>query len=549
MFIINVEFIVEILLEDGFWIFLSIFFELIVEGLDFDGDVIIYCWEQYNFGLNDVGLGNFQGDSLFFWFFFFVEFLIWVFLRFNKIISNNFDNIEILFDYGCNLIFCCIVWDNNFQGGNVVWDVVVFKLDEIFGLFCVQIFNFDMVVWIVGDYQEVCWDVVNIDNNWVCCYYVDIKLFVDGGQIYFFILLEGIFNDGSVFIIVFDVVFMDVCIWVEVVDNIFFDIFNVDFEIVFVMVLGFVLIFIFEFVSLICLFEVMFIDISIEVFFGFDQLIMLFLDGDLFVEVIVIFSENLVVLGNVIILMIDWGIFVEDIFFLEIMGIIDSLFFVVCFLNLFMIFNDFFEFEMLLFVNGLVDIVLFMFFSWNEVLDVDFYDFELVISLVFGDVVIYIESNIVEMIDFVFDDFIFDNNQFFYWCICLVSEECGFREWFDFFVFCIVSIFCEDYVVLDLLINISLNVNVKILWLDIFENGSISDINFFDVEIFYQLVNNLKVLLISLENMEVFFFDQNCLSMGLICFGFDDEVFFGINCFLLIGQIVQLEGSFFDFDG
>lgn len=545
----NAEPTVEIPLEDGFWIPLSTPFQLIAMGADPDGDAITYCWEQYNLGPNDVGLGNPQGDSPLFRSFSPVESPTRVFPRLNKIINNNFDNTEILPDYGRNLTFRCTVRDNNPQGGNAVWAAVAFKSDENSGPFRVQIPNSDTVVWTVGGYQEVRWDVANTDNNRVRCYHVDIKLSVDGGQTYPFTLLEGTPNDGSAFITVPDAVSTDARIRVEASENIFFDISNADFEIAPATEPGFAMTLTPESVSPVCLPDVTTIDISTSPILGFDQPITLSLEGDLPAEAVVSFSENPVTPGNTTTLTIDWSTFAEDTFNLEVTGVTDSLPAAVRFLNLSTISNDFSELELLFPTNGTADIVLSTPYSWSDVPDADRYDFELATSPAFGASVIYSENDILETTDFVPDDIILENNEFFYWRIRPVSEECGPGDWTDPSVFRTASISCEEYAANDLPINIASNPNEKISRLDILETGTISDINLSDVEVSYQPVNNLKISLISPESTEVLLFDQNCLSTGLIRLGFDDEAPFGINCPPLTGQIAQPEDSLSDFDG
>lgn len=545
----NQEPTVEIPLEDGFWVPLNTPFELTANATDPDGDALTYCWEQYDLGPNDVGLGNPQGDSPLFRSFSPVASPTRVFPRLNKILSNNFDNTEVLPDYGRNLTFRCTVRDNNPQGGNVAWEAVAFKSDENSGPFRVEVPNSDTVTWTVGDYQEVRWDVANTDNNRVRCYHVDIKLSVDGGLTYPFTLLEGTPNDGSAFITVPDAVSGDARIRIEAAENIFFDISNADFEISPATIPGFAMTLTPESVSPVCLPQVTTIDISTSAILGFEQPITLSLEGALPAEAAVTFGDNPIAPGATTTLTIDWGAFVEDTFNLELTGVTDSLAPAIRFLNLSTISNDFSELALVAPANGTADIVLSTPFSWTDVADADRYDFELATSPAFGDEVIYSESGILETTDFVPQDIIFENNDFFYWRIRPVSEECGPGEWSVPSVFRTASISCEEYVASDLPINISSNPNEKISTLDILETGTISDINLSDVEISYQPVNNLKVSLISPSDTEVLLFDQNCLSVGLIRLGFDDEAPNGILCPPLTGQVAQPEGSLSDFDG
>ncbi|NRA48196.1 MAG: T9SS type A sorting domain-containing protein, partial [Phaeodactylibacter sp.] len=545
----NQEPTVEISLDNGFWIPLNTPFELTATASDPDDDAITYCWEQYDLGPNNVGLGNPQGDSPLFRSFSPTPNSTRVFPRLNKIINNNFDNTEVLPAYGRNLTFRCTVRDNNPQGGNAVWETVAFKSDDTSGPFRVIIPNSDTVVWTVGDYQEIRWDVANTDNNRVRCFNVNIKLSTDGGFTYPVTLLEGTPNDGSAFVTVPDTISDDVRIRIEAAENIFFDISNEDFGIAPATEPGFAMTVTPESLSPVCLPEVTTIEVTTSEILGFEQPITLSLTGNLPPEANVSFAENPILPGASTTLTIDWGTFAEDDFNLEVTGETDSLAPAIRSLNLSTVSNDFSELALLAPATGSSDIVLSTPFSWSDVVDADEYDFEIATSPAFGDDIIYSELGITEPTDYIPEDVIFDNDQFFYWRVRPVNDECGPGEWLDPFVFRTASISCEDYAATDLPINISSAANVKISTLNILETGTISDINLSDVQIAYQPVNNLKVSLISPNNTEVLLYDQNCLSTGLIRIGFDDEAPFGINCPPLLNQIAQPEGSLADFDG
>ncbi|MBV6655367.1 MAG: T9SS type A sorting domain-containing protein, partial [Mameliella sp.] len=291
------------------------------------------------------------------------------------------------------------------------------------------------------------------------------------------------------------------------------------------------------------------IEVTTSEILGFEQPITLSLTGNLPPEANVSFAENPILPGASTTLTIDWGTFAEDDFNLEVTGETDSLAPAIRSLNLSTVSNDFSELALLAPATGSSDIVLSTPFSWSDVVDADEYDFEIATSPAFGDDIIYSELGITEPTDYIPEDVIFDNDQFFYWRVRPVNDECGPGEWLDPFVFRTASISCEDYAATDLPINISSAANVKISTLNILETGTISDINLSDVQIAYQPVNNLKVSLISPNNTEVLLYDQNCLSTGLIRIGFDDEAPFGINCPPLLNQIAQPEGSLADFDG
>lgn len=230
LFIDNMEFKLIFDYEDGFYIFVNIFFELVVVVEDVDEDVIMYCWEQLDLGLI-FEIGDFSGIVFLFCSYLFIINFKCVFLCLEMIVNNEILIVEVLFVYICDFIFCCIVRDNNFEIGVIFWEDMVFRSMGGVGFFLVMLFNIGEESWCVGEFCEVIWDVVNMDNDLVNCQLVNICLLMDGGYIYFYILIEEMFNIGFVFVMVLDVMGSQMCIWVEVVDNIFFDILNNNFSI------------------------------------------------------------------------------------------------------------------------------------------------------------------------------------------------------------------------------------------------------------------------------------------------------------------------------
>ncbi len=540
---------VDIPLRSGFFIPVGTPFELTATAADPDADALTYCWEQYDLGPINTGLGNPQGNSPLFRSFSPVTSPTRVFPRLNKIISNNFDDSEILPNYGRNLTFRCTVRDNNPAGGNAVWDEVAFQSDANAGPFLVQIPNADTVMWEVGSYEEIAWDVANTDNDSVRCNFVNIKLSVDGGFTYPYTLLGNTPNDGSAFVTVPDAISDDARVRVEAADNIFFDISNEDFEIAPATEPGFAMTIDQEFYAPVCLFEATEIQIGTAALLGFEQPISLSLEGNLPADAEAVFSENPVTPGDTATLTINWGTLVEDTFDLEIIGLTDSLPPASRFLTLATVANDFSGLELLTPATGKADVVVSTTFSWAAAPGADTYEFELATSPVFGDSTVYQEAGITDPSGLTPQDFVLESDQFYYWRVRPVNEQCGPGEWLDPFVFRTASIACDPFAPADLPINISTNPNTKISSINVLEEGTISDINLSDVEVVYQPVNNIRISLISPAGTEVLLFDQNCLSTGLIRLGFDDEAPNDILCPPLSGQVAKPVEALSTFDG
>lgn len=161
-----------------------------------------------------------------------------VFLCLQDLVVNIIMIGEYLLNYNWGFCFWFIVWDNYGFGIGISFDDCMFNVIEQAGLFCVFIQNI-FEIWEVGSLQIVEWDVVNINVFFVVVIGVDIFFFVDGGFIYFYQLVVGVFNDGVVFIIVLDM-FFGIVFWykIKVVNNVFFDINNVNIIIEVVIVFG-----------------------------------------------------------------------------------------------------------------------------------------------------------------------------------------------------------------------------------------------------------------------------------------------------------------------
>ena len=216
--------------EDGFFIPISTPFELDASAEDINGDMLTYCWEQYDIG-PPATLGQPNGNSPLFRSLPPTEDTKRVFPRMSTIVSNGSDITEVLPTYSRDLTFQFTVRDNVPEAGGAVWEKVAFRSDDTAGPFLVTTPNASGITWNVGDYQEVTWDVANTTNSRVNCNNVNILLSTDGGFTYPIMLVANTPNDGSAFVSVPDEITADARIRVEAADNIFFDISNADFAI------------------------------------------------------------------------------------------------------------------------------------------------------------------------------------------------------------------------------------------------------------------------------------------------------------------------------
>ncbi len=218
------------IIEGGFNIPISTPFELTAIGSDIDGDELTYCWEQFDTGPTST-LGTPMGNAPTFRTYLPTTSPTRVFPRIQTVINNNLiTDVEYTPDYERELTFNVAVRDNNAGAGGITWDELHFDVTESAGPFEVLNPN-TFTTWEVGQWLEVNWDVANTDNSIVNCQRVNIKLSVDGGYTYPYLLTDNVPNNGSAFISVPNVLTSQARVRVEAADNIFFDISNTNFTI------------------------------------------------------------------------------------------------------------------------------------------------------------------------------------------------------------------------------------------------------------------------------------------------------------------------------
>ncbi|MDZ4823483.1 MAG: M12 family metallo-peptidase [Flavobacteriales bacterium] len=218
----------------GFTIPISTPFELTATGSDANGDLITFCWEQYDLGpataVGDNTLTNPSGNQPIFRSWLPTVNATRVFPRISNLVNNTIVLGEHMPTYDRSLNFRCTVRDNRAGGGAVNDDNITFSVDNIGGPFVVTAPN-TAVTWPANSSQTATWSVANTTAAPISCANVDIWLSTDGGFTYPILVLANTPNDGTQIITVPNILTAQARIKVKASGNIFFDISNTNFTI------------------------------------------------------------------------------------------------------------------------------------------------------------------------------------------------------------------------------------------------------------------------------------------------------------------------------
>lgn len=515
---------VTIELENGFFIPVSTPFQLTASGADAEDDDLTYCWEQFDLGPNNVGLGNPQGNSPLFRSFPPTASPTRVFPQLSNILFNTSDKSEVLPEYGRDLTFRCTVRDNHPGGGGADWARVQFASDSTAGPFRVEAPNSANTVWNVGGYEEVRWDVANTNNERVNCQAVNIKLSTDGGFTYPITLAENVINDGSFFVTVPDAVTNGARIRVEAADNIFFDLSNASFRIEPPQEPGYSVSLSMPEVPLLCLPEdTLALDISTTSLLGFDSTLHLELLGDLPAGTEAVFGVDSLQPGQStsLTVLIPPQPQIKDTFDFQLRVIAENADTALRPLRVVTRTNDYSALQMQVPADGNKDILFTTDFTWNDVPAADAYDIQIATQADFS------EATMVEsatgLTDTIYEpEFLFEEaGEIYFWRIRPISE-CGPGEFLPPFAFQVPSVECENSSADDLPVTLPNSPTVRRSRIFVEESGTISDINISNVSVTFSPLNAIRVSVVSPAGTEVILFDQICFG-ALLRASFDDE--------------------------
>ncbi len=202
-------------------------FRLTAEGSDPDGDLLRYCWEQFDTGPS-TPLGQPSGTAPMF-----RSFPPTTnatrFLPRLQVVADNANSItEVIPTYSRNFTFRVSVRDGK---GGQAWDEIRFSASELGGPFRVDYPNINGLVWTQGQDQVILWDVANTDKAPFNCQRVNIRMSTDGGLSFPILLASNVPNKGRHCIRVPNITSTAVRIMVEAADNLFFDMSNANLRI------------------------------------------------------------------------------------------------------------------------------------------------------------------------------------------------------------------------------------------------------------------------------------------------------------------------------
>jgi hypothetical protein len=205
-------------------------FALTASATDADaGDVLTYCWEQYDLGPAVLLTTADNGSSPLFRSFTGTTNSTRTFPKLTALLANTSSLGEKLPGTNRTLNFRLTVRDNRAIGAYDFDDMVLTSVNTG-AAFAVTAPN-TAVSWGGGSVQTVTWDVAGTTANGINASLVNILLSTDGGVTFSTVLASATANDGSQAVVIPNLPTANARIKVQPVGNVFFDISNVNFTI------------------------------------------------------------------------------------------------------------------------------------------------------------------------------------------------------------------------------------------------------------------------------------------------------------------------------
>jgi subtilisin-like proprotein convertase family protein len=206
---------------------ISTAFTLTGIGTDINGDMLSYCWEQYNNAISTQPPlpSNTDGPNF--------RSVLPKDQTSREFPKNGQDNQwEVLPDNARTMDFRLTVRDYNttYAYGCTDEDYMELAFDDNFGPFKITAAN-GGENWVANGLETVTWNVANTDQVPISCNFVDILLSLDGGLNYDSILVLNTPNDGSEPVLVPDIINSTARIKIRAVGSVFFDVSDNDFTI------------------------------------------------------------------------------------------------------------------------------------------------------------------------------------------------------------------------------------------------------------------------------------------------------------------------------
>lgn len=541
----NTQPIAETDYQNGFFIPISTPFELRGRGIDEDGDVLTYNWEQYNLGpATELGMPvrttptfrSFPPDG----------FPTRTFPRMSDVINNRMDKREVLPTYSRNLTFRFTVRDNNIEAGGVDWTTVSFEATDQAGPFLVQFPNTETDSLTIGDFTEIRWDVANTDGNLVNCQKVNIKLSTDGGITFPVTLVENTANDGAQFISIPDVATNRARIRVEAADNVFFDISNTNLKINPATTAGFSFATSFQ-EQQVCLPVKVELDVNTLALAGFTGTVNFSLENvNKDISAVMKDLPELIAGQNGTITLDFPADFPTGPLTFNLTGTTDDLMTVQRPITLNLVSNQFTDFALTSPTNGTSSLGL-PTFAWVSTPDASTYEIEIATNPSFGATIVESAQNLTE--NTFIPTTILDQSTIYYWRVRPVND-CGVGADSEIFAFQTQNLSCTEEVAADVPLLISaLGTPTIESKMTVTQNFTISDLNVSNIKGSHDWVSHIRTSLVSPMGTEVILFSGKCPGAVPFNVGFDDESPTTLPCPPINGNAHQPADSLSAFDG
>lgn len=497
--------VVDVPLNNNFSIPISTPFSLSAIASDEDNDNLTYCWEQFDLGPS-VPLGQALSGSPLFRSFLPNSSPERTFPAMNTIVNNGNNPAELLPTYSRDLRFKITVRDN--AGGTAI-DDVRFKASAGAGPFRVTYPNSASLIWNVGEYQTVTWDVANTNLNPVLCQKVNIRLSTDGGFTYPILLAENQPNIGRACILVPNNTGTTMRVKVEAADNIFFDISNANFRIEQASAGSFGICAA-NMVDYVCLPESFVTDIATSAVGGFSDTLSLSVSG-LPNGATAVFSPNPVLAGETSVLTITIPTNATEATFDAVVSAVSNGVTQTGTITLTTVSNDFSAFAPTSPANGAAGINPNPLLKWNGAADANAYDVQLASNPSFApNTLVEVKDNWIPTQYQVTTNL--TEGGVYFWRV-RAKNDCGGAVWTEPQVFVVSVLSCVQLSANDLPQNISANgtptVESKI---NLLSGGQISDVDVKRVQGFHNYFRDLEARLISPAGTNVLLFKDRCGS-------------------------------------
>ncbi|HHH49501.1 MAG TPA: T9SS type A sorting domain-containing protein [Saprospiraceae bacterium] len=542
----NVEPEISLPYSNDFSIPISTPFELTASATDANNDNLTYTWDEFDLGpIANIGEQN-VGTSPLFRSYLPTNNPTRIFPKIETILSNSFDNAEVLPTYSRDMKFRFIVRDNFEGSGAVVHQELKFKATDKAGPFLVEFPNASTDFLEVGQYAEIKWDVANTNKSPVNCQKVNILLSLDGGFTYPITLLADTPNDGSEFIVIPNNTTGTARVKIAAADNIFFDISNENFVIAPPSKPGYALTATPR-DQQVCLPDNAVIELVTSSLLSYDSLISFAVLSGLPEGATASFSNNPVTPSENSNLTIDMaGVTEEASFSIVLQAIAPSADTSYRTIVINTISNDFSDFAITNPADGSSGVSSLPTFSWEESLAADEYEIEIATSPSFGNTNVI--NDVVSGGNFTPSE-VLNENTLYYWRARPLNP-CGNGAYSETFAFHTESLSCATFVADNVPLNISAQGTPTVeSVLPITFDGTVNDVNIPILKGNHDLVKHLDVKLISPAGTSVLLFSNLCGNTSIFNIGIDDEAPTELPCPPNDQEVHQPQEALSAFDG